>query len=308
MSFENGQSAAKHLKSWYDSGEGSTTILVGGVLIKISRFDWEKVDFEEASFFVYCLACPTTLEIRYIGITNNPRRRYANHFCVKSENTWKKNWVKQLRSRELKPIMLFLEKHPMRTFMSKTVGEVFIDNRETEMIHLFFTNGFRLVNHEKLAAFQKGRYAMGGHKNRKKVYQYLKSGNFLHEWKCLKDVVEHHDMSYPALSSAITRKNKCFGYYWSLKKMNKFQFAPFYDRGKRCHQYDLFGNFICSHNSVAEAAKSTGINRNSIKDNINGNQLSAGKFIFSSKEKGEVKKYHAKSNRYKKIFLKEDIV
>lgn len=141
-----------------------------------------------------------------------------------------------------------------------------------------------------------------------KVYQYLKSGNLLHEWPCLKDVVEHHGMSYPTLSSAMTRKNRCFGYYWSLKKLKRFNFNSIHNRGKKCYQYDLFGNFICPHASVASAAKATGINRNSIKDNINGIQLSAGKFIFSSQKRETLDRYHAKSNRYKSILSKEDIV
>ncbi len=312
MEYENGQSAAKHLKSWYENGEGSTTILVGGVPIEISRFDWEKVDFVNDKFFVYCLACPFTLEIRYIGITVNYQTRYRTHCYTYEEKkrNWKMNWVRSIRRMGQKPVMLKLDE--IQAFGgAKTQRQIdkFVDLKEREYIHLFAKSGYRLVNHDKLVSSKYEYNAMGQHKNKKSVYQYFTSGSFLMEWPSLKSVIEHYGMKYPTLSSAMTRKGKSFGFYWSLEKMDKFVPPPIHERNsKKCYQYDLLGNFICSHSSVAEASRSTGIDRNCIKDNINGIQMSAHKFVFTSVKKEKNERYSAKSNRYKDILHKEDIV
>lgn len=302
MGNENGQSAAKHLASWYDSDEGSTTILVGGVPIRFSRFDWEKVDFDGEEFFVYCLAHPKSFEIRYVGITTNYQMRLRSHKFNHKDKTWKVNWVNKLQKDGLNPLMLQLN-DPIKGDNKKALA----NECETGLIQLFAEHGFKLVNHEKLVSTRFGHEACGKHKNKKSVYQYFHDGRFLMKWNSLKEVVDHYEMSYPTLSSAISRKNKSFGFYWSLKRLDKFILNPSLRKKKKCFQYDLKGNFICEFSSIAEASRMTGIDRNCIKDNIKGRQMSAKKTIFSDKKKSKIKTYCAKYKRYESI-IKEDIV
>lgn len=60
--------------------------------------------------FVYCLKHPLTNEVRYIGRTNNLKRRFAEHLRhSRSANSHKKTWILQLLKSGLSPIMEVLE-------------------------------------------------------------------------------------------------------------------------------------------------------------------------------------------------------
>lgn len=59
--------------------------------------------------FIYCLEDPITGEIRYVGKTNDPLKRFSSHYRRSTEDSWKSNWVKSLKRRGLKPRMEILE-------------------------------------------------------------------------------------------------------------------------------------------------------------------------------------------------------
>ena len=65
--------------------------------------------------FIYRLIDPSTQETRYIGQTDNLKRRYNNHVssCVniknKTYNTHKSNWIRSLISNDLLPIIEVIE-------------------------------------------------------------------------------------------------------------------------------------------------------------------------------------------------------
>jgi hypothetical protein len=56
--------------------------------------------------YIYALSDPDTNNIRYIGKSDNPRKRYQNHLVPSREaNYHKEVWVKSLRKKDRKPIM-----------------------------------------------------------------------------------------------------------------------------------------------------------------------------------------------------------
>jgi group I intron endonuclease len=59
--------------------------------------------------YIYSLKHPITNEVRYIGKTTSPKRRYNEHIYKLNKNDHKTNWIKSLLSQGLKPIMEVVE-------------------------------------------------------------------------------------------------------------------------------------------------------------------------------------------------------
>lgn len=60
--------------------------------------------------FIYALIDPITDDIKYIGKTSNPKRRYTQHISTVGEkNQNKTNWINSLISNGLLPKMIILE-------------------------------------------------------------------------------------------------------------------------------------------------------------------------------------------------------
>ena len=61
-------------------------------------------------FYIYTLTDPNTSEVRYVGKTNNLRRRMYLHIAeTKTSKTHKANWIKSLIDKNQKPVMDVLE-------------------------------------------------------------------------------------------------------------------------------------------------------------------------------------------------------
>lgn len=58
---------------------------------------------------IYALSDPRNDEIRYIGKTNNIKKRVRDHLSLKEKNFLKNNWLKNLKNEGLKPNVLTLE-------------------------------------------------------------------------------------------------------------------------------------------------------------------------------------------------------
>jgi predicted GIY-YIG superfamily endonuclease len=56
-------------------------------------------------YYIYTLSDPITNEIRYIGYSKDPKKRYANHLCISKLKSKKNSWIKSLKNKGLKPIM-----------------------------------------------------------------------------------------------------------------------------------------------------------------------------------------------------------
>jgi predicted GIY-YIG superfamily endonuclease len=71
--------------------------------------------------YLYMLKDPITLEIKWIGITNNKRNRFRNHMNGNSPgNEQYKLWIETLKISDLKPIVITIKE-----FNNKENAEIF---------------------------------------------------------------------------------------------------------------------------------------------------------------------------------------
>ncbi len=64
--------------------------------------------------YIYVLKCPKTNEVRYVGKSNNPKRRYCGHMRTdKTACSYKINWVQSLLKQGLKPVLKIIREVPI---------------------------------------------------------------------------------------------------------------------------------------------------------------------------------------------------
>jgi len=85
--------------------------------------------------FIYSLSDPITLNVKYVGKTFRPKRRFNDHLKCKG-NTKKDCWIKNLLKRGLKPVFEIIEES----------NEIDCDFWEQHWISLFKSWGFDLKN------------------------------------------------------------------------------------------------------------------------------------------------------------------
>jgi hypothetical protein len=69
---------------------------------------------KQKTTFIYTLCDPDTLMVRYVGKTNNPRHRLAQHLLEKKkDNSHKARWIKKLKREGKKPILQIIEEVDM---------------------------------------------------------------------------------------------------------------------------------------------------------------------------------------------------
>jgi group I intron endonuclease len=67
-------------------------------------------EYKVYGFYVYGLFHPLTGELRYVGQTNNLKRRFKEHIGDRNEGRWINNWINKLYKQKLRPKMfLFVE-------------------------------------------------------------------------------------------------------------------------------------------------------------------------------------------------------
>lgn len=59
--------------------------------------------------YIYTLSHPLTNEVRYVGKTTSPKRRYSEHIYKLNKTDHKTNWIKSLLKEGLKPVMNIIE-------------------------------------------------------------------------------------------------------------------------------------------------------------------------------------------------------
>ena len=85
---------------------------------------------------IYILKDPITNDIRYVGKSDNPDKRYLSHINENRNNTYKENWIRQLKEKGLLPILEIIDIVPGENWTFW----------ERWWISLFKSWGFNLVN------------------------------------------------------------------------------------------------------------------------------------------------------------------
>ncbi len=225
--------------------------------------------------YIYVLKCPITFAIRYVGKSNNPKRRYYSHLNInKTSSSYKRNWIKQLKENNLKPIM-------------EVIAEVSIDNwkeYEKYYINYYKSLGCKLTNlgiggeglgFGNQTSFKKGTINYKKERLKKeclvcgKLFEVSPSG--FNKYKCC-------SMS----CSSVYRK----------KHLNKGTFSeghiPWNKKyGPKIITYTIIeqlckntGNTLATFTSVSEASRLLNINANSIRNTTAGRSKSAGGYLW----------------------------
>ncbi len=114
----------------------------------------------------------------------------------------------------------------------------------------------------------------------KKTYQWDLNGNLINIYNSQIEAAEKIGITNKAISYAIKNKSSCMGYFWT--DIPEKPIIKNIKNRKKVGQYDLQGNLINIYNSRKEASNAVGVDPSSIGKCCNGNQKTAGGFIWKS--------------------------
>lgn len=87
--------------------------------------------------YIYTLKDPTTLQVRYVGKTVSPKKRFIAHKCLRAKKgTYLASWITSLRNKDLIPVMDIIDEADNDGWVEK----------EKLYIDFFKKNGCELVN------------------------------------------------------------------------------------------------------------------------------------------------------------------
>jgi hypothetical protein len=178
--------------------------------------------------FIYTLAHPVTGEIRYIGKTNNLKRRFSQHLSNHGllEKSKKNNWIISLLKQKIVPIMEILE---------ETTDDN-INELEIFYISLFKSWNFRLLNMTDggdSGYMNKGRVnsrettmkKIINNPNRRSVGQYDLQNNLIREYHSVREAEKELLIARSTICSVCKGKRKTAGrFIWKyIDRINNFE-------------------------------------------------------------------------------------
>lgn len=211
--------------------------------------------------YIYILQCPVTLNVKYVGKTNNVIKRFQSHLASKPNNkSYCNKWISSLLKSGEKPII---------TVIDETENNW--QQLEQYWIEQFRQWGFKLTNITKGG---EGAYGSGKWNNRK-VFCYTKDGVFIREFESQKECAEYYKTKSFNVKSSIKRVNLFLGKY-QLRSIYVPEINPYVK--KISYSSTILHNsksIICTtdgkiFNSITDAAKYYGILKSSISNILSG--------------------------------------
>ena len=194
--------------------------------------------------FIYTLTDPFTNEIRYVGKSNDPKKRLYDHIrCCHLTNTHKNNWVKSILEKSGKPLLNIIDKVPKNNWQLW----------ETYWISKLKEEGHNLTN------ISDGGNGMSEHRYNTKEKMKIRHKEFPNYNKCKdKEIIIDKDLLYQKYIIENLSLNKCASFFNTVKSTifrNLKEYNIKKDKSiwiKQCAshekkiilQYDLGGNFI----------------------------------------------------------------
>lgn len=210
--------------------------------------------------YIYALLDPRDNEVRYIGKTTNPNNRLSGHIteCKKEQSThYRAKWVKSLLKENLKPLIKFLKICPLTDFVKY----------ETEYIQLYKSN--KLTNSDETGQGNVGRRQEILDKQSEKmgriVYQYDLDGNFIKEYKSVRDAAKFLSLSHSNISRSCNGISKhAGGFIFRYIKVFVEKLENPNALRKSVIEVDKLGNEIEKWNSIMCCSLSTGLRHDAI--------------------------------------------
>lgn len=232
--------------------------------------------------FIYCLICPKTNKVRYIGKSKDPSDRLRRHLSKNSllDSTKKNNWLVSLLRQNLLPEMEIIDE----------VFENEIDYWEKFYIELFRTWGFDLLNGTNGG----DGFDWSGRKHteesklknkinnplRKSVAQYDLEGNFICEYLSLRDAGQKTGINKAHISRVCRGTQKTSGgFKWKFidrinpdieinstkNRVIDFDVKNKFSTLKKISVYKLNGELVGVYNGISETSRKTGCHFTLIK-------------------------------------------
>lgn len=172
-------------------------------------------EIQNKTVFIYTLEHPETGVVRYVGKTDNPKRRLEEHYNDKRA-LHKSNWVKSLRAAGLRPVMQILEEVTLCEWQE----------REVYWISQMRAWGFRLCNLDsggngpgKVSEATKHRLSIIGQGRpnptaRVPVAKYNLKGEYIETMASIHEAAASVKVSAQSLCYAIKSNSKTGGFLW----------------------------------------------------------------------------------------------
>lgn len=227
-------------------------------------------------YYVYSLNCPELDIPKYIGISNDPERRYIEHLEDKTI-TKKTKWLKSLNS---KPILKII--------------------KESENIHEIIDLEIKLIREtENLTNTTKGGEYLGiGTPVDVYDFNYKLIGTFSSMVEAC-EIFKINSVNYSGISASCKRKrNYAYNKIWRyigdpITNSDKERMEKELKRStiKKVLQYDLNGNFIKEYESIAECGRN-GFSKSAVSQMLSksAKNYSVKGFIFCNNESELVKR------------------
>lgn len=143
--------------------------------------------------YIYILEDPITQEVRYVGKSNNPKRRYQSHLCNKPKVKYHSYyWIQNLLKNGVKPILTIIDE-----------TEDNWESLEKYWIEQFKNWGYKLTN---CTLGGEGVYGAGKWNNTP-VSAYSKEGIFIKSFESQKECANYFKTSPANVKNSVSGRN-----------------------------------------------------------------------------------------------------
>lgn len=215
--------------------------------------------------YIYILQDPITQEVRYVGKSNNPKRRYTSHLCDKPKvKYYSYYWIQSLLEKGLKPIM---------TVIDETESDW--QQLEKYWIEQFKVWGFKLTN---ITEGGEGCYGAGKWNN-VPVTAFTKEGTLIKSFDSQKECAMYFNTSSSNVKQVCNSRNLLLlkKYQIKLGTFNKdippFEYNREYNWKNKPISYPQQKTIICNEDnlefaSITEASIFYNVGITSISNNL----------------------------------------
>ena len=231
--------------------------------------------------WIYLLKDPRNGLPKYVGKSNNPKKRLKEHICdSKFEHTKKGNWIKKLIKLNLTPIIEIL----------KETNESEFGFWECFFIKKLINEGIILLNFDEKGIGTASNPRKNSKKTKKKlsikINQFDTSGNFIRQFNSLRDAEKLTKINHGNISKCCNGKRAHAGGYIFKKTIDKKPIIKLVFLNairKPVIELDSYGNTLAEYPSLMEASRKTKIDNGNMSKVCNGKMKKIKNRIFKFK-------------------------
>ena len=205
---------------------------------------------------IYALIDPRTNEVRYVGKSDNPKRRLYEHCKRTNDSTHKSCWIKGLTSKKLKPIIEVVDIVPYNEW--QFWEQYWVSQMKTWGFNLTnLTNGGEKQKITSEVTKQKLRLINLGKKHSEKTKKKMSDN---------KKGKQPPYMQISGMTKTVLSKLEKTQFKNGNEPWNKYKSGYKTSKRKKVLQYSLNGDFIREWESVLDIEIEMNLNREAIRN------------------------------------------